>query len=87
MQCAKSGSNCPSGSGEDFKISSIYFRNDLLLEKDRSLIWLKLDQWYYMWKVYHNVDKNEDNNDNDDYGQRTNFDEKSPLDLLIELMV
>ena len=82
--CANFGWNSPSGSGEDdFLNSSIYFHNNLPLEKCRTLHLNKLEfaspkddlcqVWLKMWKVYHN------NDDGD--GQRTKFDRKSHLSL------
>ena len=38
-----------------------------------------------MWKVYDNDNNNDDDNDNKDDGQRTNFDQKSSLELSGEL--
>ena len=86
MHYAKFGWNCPSGSGEDFWNSSMYFRNFVIISlKLKSLhprmLFAKF-RWnwssgsgeeYEMWKVYdNNDDKNNNNNNDNDYGQRTN---------------
>ena len=53
--CAKFGGNWPSGSEEDFLVSSLYFRyfvalyhESLISKDDLCQVWLKLAKW--LWR-------------------------------------
>ena len=93
MLCAKFDWNWPSGFGEDFLNLSMYFCYIVIIYPWKAWAlsyeqtWIPFTQGCFlpslveigpvvlekkmkMWKVY-------DNNDNDDDGQRTNFDQKS----------
>ena len=105
---SKAGWYLPSGSGEDFKISSTYFRyfNFISFWKEtRPFIWRNLNPLHlrmlcakfgWNWSNGSGEEDNNvkttlttDNNDNDDNddndGQRTNFDEKSSYDPLVQV--
>ena len=79
MLCAKFGWNWPSGSGEETWVHKTqgWFETSLV-EIGQVVLEKKME----MWKVYDNAN---DNDDNENDGQRTNFDQKSSLEPSAEM--